>query len=158
MLLTSNEYGSTQCLLYNCLILKFLCEAPVSTSTSHPKLLSSLDDLTAWRRRWQQPASTNRTPGPPTRQPRGRGQKAWSGEEAEPQGLSWAVRSRLALQPRVPTESRLPAFQWAESWGHKWEVREGKAEGEKGLVFSRYKEGLCHIFIYFVTFELHVLT
>lgn len=83
------------------------------------------DDPTAWRWWWWQPASTNGTPGPSSSQPRGRGQKARPGEEAEPQGLSWAIRTRLTLQPCVPTESRLPAFQWTESWGHEREVREG---------------------------------
>lgn len=83
----------------------------------------SPDDPTAWRWWWWQPASTNGTPGPQASQCWGRGQKTWPGEEAEPQGFSWTIRLRLALQPRVPTESRLPTFQWNQIWGHEREVR-----------------------------------
>ncbi len=100
---------------------------PLHTPSTFPP-----DDPTAWRwGRWQ-PASTNGTPGPPSSQPRGRGQKAWPGEEAEPPGLSWAIRTCLPLQPCVPTESRLPPFQWTESWGCEREVREGDTTKLKG--------------------------
>lgn len=102
------------------LYMKHPSPLPLHTQSTFPT-----DDPTAWRRwRWQ-PASTSWTPGPPTSQPRGRGQKAWPGEEAEPQSVSWAFRSCLPLQPCVPAESRLPAVQWTKNRGHEWEVRKG---------------------------------
>lgn len=104
---------------------EILCVKHPSPLPLHTQSTFPPDDPTAWRRwRWQ-PASTSWTPGPPTSQPRGRGQKARPGEEAEPQGISWPFRSCLPLQPCVPTESRLPAFQWTKNRGHEREVRKG---------------------------------
>lgn len=113
---------------------EILCVKHPSPLPLHTQSTFPPDDPTAWRRwRWQ-PASTSWTSGPPTSQPRGRGQKARPGEEAEPQGISWPFRSCLPLQPCIPTESRLPAFQWTKNRGHEREVRKG---GWDGRVSSR---------------------
>lgn len=101
----------------------------------------SPDDTPAWRRRWWQPASANRTQRSTASQSGGQQQKVWFGEEAEPQGLPGAIGSRLSVQPGI-SEDWLQAFQ-RESWGCKWEVRE-RGGSQKNVSFPT--EGLGWVF------------